>query len=130
MPKSFQPMDFDAVIERNGHLLIFETKEHDKPIPTGQQITLQAAWRRGATIIHLSGKRPEDIDGCAIYGAREPDKSDKVGSRELKRCNAADVIFIVRQWMCFANGYAKGNYPTREEWDKELWVWDYDGKPS
>jgi hypothetical protein len=56
------PMDFDGVVERNGHLLVFETKDVGKDVPQGQLITLEALWRRsGVTVFLIHGKaRPED----------------------------------------------------------------------
>jgi len=40
-PTKIQPMDFDAVVERNGHFLIFETKPENTEIPLGQKLTLE-----------------------------------------------------------------------------------------
>lgn len=123
-----QPMDFDAVIERHGRLLIFETKSPGKPIELGQAITLTHAWKGGATIVHLEGKMPKEICGYALYGAREYEEvngrpKEKIGDREIRRADAFDVLFITRRWFCFANNKKQ---PTREEWDQELWLWDYE----
>ena len=35
-------MDFDAVIERRGYFIGFETKSPGKAIPTGQRLTIEA----------------------------------------------------------------------------------------
>ena len=40
------PMDFDAVVERYGKFLIFETKSKGKQIDLGQKITLQISGRK------------------------------------------------------------------------------------
>jgi hypothetical protein len=51
------PMDFDAVIERNGQFLVFETKDPGKEIPEGQERTLRAAHALGQfTIMFIFGK--------------------------------------------------------------------------
>lgn len=36
------PMDFDGVVERHGHFIVFETKNVGAVIPRGQMITLTA----------------------------------------------------------------------------------------
>ena len=40
---TIQPMDFDAVVERNRHLLVYETKDVGKDVPDGQRRALEAA---------------------------------------------------------------------------------------
>ncbi len=118
-----QPMDFDAVVEKNGHILIFETKIKDKGIELGQQITLTDQWKKGATIFQVEGKSPEFISGLACYWEGKYDAKVKVGSKPIKKCDAYDVVFRARQWFCRANSWP---VPTRERWDIELWTWDYD----
>ena len=120
MSPAFQPMDIDSVVERKGHLIIFETKEPGKAIDKGQQITLQTIWRKGATIVHLSGKSPIDICGMAVYGEREPDKTIPVGSKPLVPCDFTDVVFLMRQWMCWVN---EDPIPRREDWENDWWNW-------
>jgi len=58
------PMDFDGVVERNGNFILFETKNLGVPIPKGQLITLEAAYRLGCfTIMLIHGKhQPEMIE--------------------------------------------------------------------
>lgn len=120
-----EPMDFDAVIERNGFKLVIETKQPDKRIPLGQSITLTSAWKKdGYTIFHVTGKTAPAIEGLAIYDGWEGRKAGAVGDRPLKPCNAPDILFAVRRWFCKADGVAG---PTREEWDRQLWLMDYDG---
>jgi len=120
MSPKFQPMDIDSVVERNGHLFVFETKAPGKGIEQGQQITLQTVWKKGATILHLSGKSPIDIRGMAIYGENEKDKSILVGSKPLVECRFTDVVFVMRQWMCWVNG---DPIPHRDEWDNQHFNW-------
>jgi len=117
------PMDFDAVVERRGHVLIFETKIAGKGIDIGQAITLTTAWKKGATIIQLEGKSPEDITSYALYSEIEENKNIKVGDKQLNPCDAFDIIYIVRRWFCWASGSDK---PSREEWDRQIWLWDYE----
>lgn len=51
------PMDFDCVIERHSHYLVFETKDVGKPIDTGQRITLENLQHpKSFTVIKLWGK--------------------------------------------------------------------------
>ena len=120
-----QPMDLDAIIERRNHFLIFETKKPGKGIDVGQRITLTNLWRNGrSTIIFLSGKQPEEITGYCMYGEWEKDKNADIGSRDLTSADAYDVIFLVRKWFCWASG---DDVPDREDWDRELWLWEYNG---
>lgn len=118
-----EPMDYDAVVERNGHRLIMETKESGKSIPIGQQITLTNEWRLGATILHIEGKSPSTISGYACYMEGWYAQGLKVGCKDIKQCNWTDLLYLVRCWFCAANDLAT---PTREEWDRELWLWDYE----
>ena len=58
------PMDFDGVVERNGHYLIFETKNPGKEVPRGQQWALERLREaKTFTIMIIWGKeKPEDFD--------------------------------------------------------------------
>lgn len=121
-----QPMDIDAIIERRNHFLVFETKKPGKSIDMGQQITLTNLWRNGrVTVIFMSGKKPEEISSYAMYGEWEKDKSAKVGDKKMTEADSFDVIFLVRKWFCWASDDV---VPDRDEWDKELWLWDYNRK--
>lgn len=117
------PMDVDCCIERKSHFLMFETKDDGQAIAQGQRITLTNLWRNGATtIVHLQGKTPREISAYALYSEWEEDKSCDIGSRELRPANAPDVLFLTRRWYCRVDGKRA---PSREEWDRELWTWDY-----
>ncbi len=118
-----QPMDIDAVVERNGHVLKFETKGEGTSISLGQAITLTNEWRMGSSILHLEGKSPIAISAMALYREGEHDGTEKVGDRRLEPCDAFDVIYTVRRWFCWASGW---KIPSREEWDTEIWIWDYE----
>jgi len=41
------PMDIDALVERHGRILIFETKQPDKDVPSGQVGALETLLRLG-----------------------------------------------------------------------------------
>ena len=117
------PMDFDAVVERRGHTAIFETKENGKSIDTGQAITLTNEWKKGATIFHVQGKTPATIRAFRIYAEGKFQPDTKVGDWLPQKGDAFDLIYQVRRWFCWASGY---QILSREEWDNELWLWDYE----
>jgi len=53
-PRKIKPLVFDAVIEVNGYILIFETKTSNSTIPKGQLYTLESVIRGGfATVFVL-----------------------------------------------------------------------------
>lgn len=122
-PTKIMPMDFDAVIERNGHVLIFETKSPGVVPQTGQKITLTNEWKRGSTIFHVEGKTAETICKLAVYWEGGCVDGKKFGDMPLLDANWTDVLFQTRRWFCRANGNPP---PSREEWDHELWLWDHD----
>jgi hypothetical protein len=118
------PMDFDAVIERNGHFLVLETKQAGKQIDKGQSITLSRAWKeKDFTIIHIVGKSAPSISGFAIYSEWDIEKQGNVGDREIKSKNAVDLVFAVRCWFCKASNL---EIPSREDWDRQIWKADYE----
>lgn len=120
---NIKPMDFDAVIERNGKVLIFETKADGKAIEIGQAITLTDQWKKGASILCLAGKTRETVMGYAAYWHWKYVAGVKVGEYPIKPAKWDDVLFVTRSWFCKANGLP---LPTRAEWDRELWLWDFE----
>ena len=65
---SIEPMDFDAVVERYGHFLVFETKDQGVPVPEGQRICLRAFARRPKnTVVIVTGKTAATIHGCEVW---------------------------------------------------------------
>jgi hypothetical protein len=59
-----KPTDIDGCVERNGNLLILETKQPGAQIPKGQEITFQAFVRRaGAVVMVIWGEqnKPEQL---------------------------------------------------------------------
>ena len=118
------PMDFDAVVERRGHFLVFETKAAGKNIDKGQSITLTTAWRdKGSTVVHVEGKTPKEITGFAIYSEWEKDKIESIGDRKILPRTVVDLAYAVRAWFCKASGIDK---QTREAWERDAWVSDYE----
>ena len=54
-----EPMDFDGVVERNKHYLVFETKDQGKELPKGQEITLSNLNEaKSFTVVLLWPKAP------------------------------------------------------------------------
>ena len=52
-------MDFDGVVERNNHFIVFETKDEGKGVSEGQRMTLDHLRNaRSFTVVYLWPKRP------------------------------------------------------------------------
>lgn len=117
------PMDFDAVVERRGHTAIFETKDAGKKIDVGQAITLTNEWSKGSTIFHVQGKTPKEIQAFRIYAQGNFTPGIQVGDWLPQKGDAYDLVYRVRCWFCWSSGE---KVPTREDWDHQLWLWDYD----
>ena len=69
---TIEPMDFDAVVERNRHLLIYETKEPGVEIPDGQRRALDATIQipRSVTVLRVHGKSPATFEGYEVWWRR------------------------------------------------------------
>jgi hypothetical protein len=92
-------MDLDAIIERNGWFIVFETKSNGKPIPKGQEILLESLVGIGRFfVIILRCKRPEDITGWEEWtkDGSKCSKSPKVG-------DSSDLTERVGEWFRWAN---------------------------
>jgi len=124
-PSGIKPTDIDAAIERNGNFLLFETKAKGQPIPIGQCRALTQYWRCGATIFHLEGKSPPTISGISIYEGGQYVQGASIGSLPIRGCDWQYVLWAARRWFCRASSLAP---PSREEWDRQLWLMDYDGE--
>ena len=99
---NIQPMDIDAIIERKGKILIFETKDNGKDIPLGQRILLEQIIKIGRGKIHLIiiyGKTPEAITGMDEWYYSQNGVS-KSGIRVVK---AREVLARVSKWFSWAN---------------------------
>lgn len=65
---TIMPMDFDGVVERRGHFLVFETKAEGTPIPVGQKITLEALCKTNIfTVFILYGKTADTISSLDVW---------------------------------------------------------------
>lgn len=91
--KKIMPMDIDALVERFGNFLLFETKDIGVPVPIGQMITLNALHKTGLfTVFFIYGKlKPE---ACEIW---TPHK--RFGMRE---CDSAWVYRQCCNWYKYA----------------------------
>ncbi len=101
-----EPMDIDAIVERHGRILIFETKTPGFTIPLGQEITLKTLLRLGKGCIHLMvlyGKTKGEIvkmeEWCYAKGQIKTKETD---------CDADHVLQRVTAWFNWAN--SKGDY--------------------
>lgn len=93
-PKSkITPMDFDAVVERNSHYLIFETKDIGVDIEMGQLITLNNL------------KHPKSITVMKIWGKENPVKMEinKQDGRVIIVNDFEEMKKWVRRWYNSAN---------------------------
>lgn len=65
------PMDLDGVVERKGRFLVFETKEPGRPIPRGQEISLNALRATGIfTIFVVYGKTADTLTSMEEWHAK------------------------------------------------------------
>lgn len=58
LPGKIAPMDLDAVLEKNGHVLILEMKPKGAPVPLGQRLTLKNFVRMGCDVWVIWGDGP------------------------------------------------------------------------
>lgn len=65
-----KPTDVDALIERNGHFLLFEGKSPNSPIPEGQRILFDALLAKGSFTILIGWA---DLDGDGL-----PARTDQI----------------------------------------------------
>lgn len=90
------PMDVDAIVERNGHFLVFETKADGVPIPVGQLLTLKALHKLGRFTIFL------------LWGKPLPAKAEiwKASSKEIYHVEGIDNLRdCVSRWFMWADGW-------------------------
>ena len=90
------PMDIDAIVERNGHFLVFETKADGVPIPVGQLLTMKALHRTGRFTIFLLWGKPLPKK-AEIWKAASKDIYHVVGIDNLRDC--------VSKWFTWADGW-------------------------
>lgn len=94
------PMDFDGVVERKGNFIVFETKGQDVPIPQGQLMTLEAAYRLGVfTILMVQGKSsPEFAQAWCQPGFHNGMRMTRQAPTDSNRLGV-----FVGKWFDFAN---------------------------
>lgn len=98
-PTKIEPMDLDAIVERNGKFLVFETKGNGVPIPQGQLITLEQLTGTGLfTVIVLRGKTAVSIAGWDVWFRG----SNGVVKRHIEG-GSEDLVKFVRRWFLKAN---------------------------
>jgi hypothetical protein len=104
-PTKIEPMDIDAMIERHGRFLVFETKEPGKEIPNGQKITLRALHKIGCfTIFFLLGKKRDEIKQFYTFWPNDTDpKPVDLSIGEPYKI----VIDLTREWFVDACNYGK-----------------------
>jgi len=101
-PTKIAPMDFDAVIERFGNFLVFETKTPGTPVPRGQEITLESLVSTGNfTVIVLHSKTPDEIQGWAEWHFSTQSNAILKRARDG---NADALVARVREWFLWASG--------------------------
>lgn len=61
-------MDLDAVLERNGHVLVLEMKPGNAPMPLGQRLTLKNFVRMGVDVWVIWGEGPVEVGEMDRYG--------------------------------------------------------------
>lgn len=98
-PTKIAPMDLDAVIERGGKFLVFETKKGETEIPRGQIITLERLVETGPfTVIILRAKTASEITGwdCWYQGKMEVNKEHIEG-------DSVALVAFTRRWFEWAS---------------------------
>lgn len=91
-----QPMGLDAVVERRGKFLVFETKNKGVPIPLGQKITLEALVMKGDfTVIILRDKDHKNITGWEVWWLGRKTRTLK---KEYQDGDSNDLINFVARW--------------------------------
>ena len=97
-------MDIDAVVERKGKILVFETKDPSVEVPQGQAITLQRLILCGRGQIYvmiLYGKTHNSIVGMEEwYFSRR--RKNVVKLPKIK-CDFNHVYLRVKKWWEWAN---------------------------
>lgn len=94
------PMDFDCVVERKRHFLVFETKDFGKVIDQGQVISLEnVTHAKDFTVIILRGKTAADVNGWEVWRYNPKGHVYKV----WEHGGAADLVNFCERWINWAN---------------------------
>lgn len=112
-PTKIQPMDIDGIVERNGHFLVFETKDEGKDIPVGQSITLNALHQLGVfTLFFLYGKNKQEFTKFEIAWPNTTEVLDI----DLKDNPKAVILEYTKKWFYAAN--RKTASKVMDYWDR------------
>jgi len=102
-PTKIEPMDLDAVVERHGRFLVFETKDPGTPVKKGQKITLRALHEIGCvTIFFIEGKKKDNIEKFYTFYPNDKDPIQVDLSYDTP-CNI--IIDATREWFEDACNY-------------------------
>lgn len=94
-----EPMDFDGVVERNKHYLVFETKDEGKSVPTGQEITLSNLNdAQSFTVVFLWPKSPPFQTMEVRYR----------GGKVVTVKGHDEIMAKIGAWFCWADGRPPG----------------------
>ena len=99
---NIEPMDIDAVIERRGKVLLFETKSEGKEIPLGQRITLDRLIILGRGNIHLMILYSKTTVSIVAMDEWSFSKG-QVRRQGIVNCDAQFVLERVIKWFQWAN---------------------------
>ncbi len=93
------PMDFDGVVERHGHYLIFETKDVGKDTPLGQRITLENLTQaKSFCIIKVWGKvKPESFELRFGY------HNESTKNEPISGYGEEALVIRVKKWYAWAD---------------------------
>ncbi|GAI68127.1 unnamed protein product, partial [marine sediment metagenome] len=100
-----EPMDIDGLVERYGRILIFETKQPDKDVPSGQVRALETLLRLGrgfVCIMVLYGKSATTITGMEEWHYIKGRKG-RISKSARKTCDSLYVKERVNAWFSWAN---------------------------
>jgi len=92
---NIEPMDFDGVVERRRHYLIFETKDEGKDIPKGQKIALDNL--RNAKSFTVSTIWPKSPPFKKMEMIHHNGKTETVVGHE-------SILKRIRDWYFYASG--------------------------
>lgn len=86
--------DLDGTLERNGYLLILETKAPNVDLPTGQRIAFTNLCRTSTTVFVIWG-RPGKPEACQIYHRNQV--------HDRQPCNRETIRRMVGNWYRWAS---------------------------
>ena len=94
------PMDFDGVVERKGNFLVIETKNVGVPLPKGQLITLESAYKLNVfTVVFIQGKQQPEF--AKVWC--QPGFRDGVLMGDFKSTDVHRMQQFLTSWYDFAD---------------------------